>query len=269
MAECDSRAVMVRPQRREMTMNEMKDFAKWAVASRKFKNIRNPVQAMILMQYGRELGLGPATALQSVYEVNGVPALKGQTIAARIKSVAWQGTNKPRYDYRLLKRTATVCEIEFFERNDEGRLESRGVISYSMEDARLAGDLRNDQYKKRPKDMLFWRCLTVGARIFCPDCLGGLAPYTPEELGAQVNEEGEPVQVEDADFEVKEPAADAPFDEAENGIGEAEFAALQADANAKNLHLPDVIAGLGGDPNDVRGMTRGQYEAAAKFIENK
>jgi len=113
--------------------------------------------------------------------------------------------------------------------------------------------------------MLFNRALSGGARVFCPDCLGGIVPYTPDELGVEVDEEGAPVgteDVQDAEFYVAEQPAS-------EGITEEEFAILQADSNAKNLCLGDVIHGLGGDPNDLRGMTRGQYEAALKFIEQK
>jgi hypothetical protein len=246
-----------------MTVAQLKDFAKWAVESRKFKNIRSPQTAMILIQFGRELGFGPATSLQAVYEVNGTPALKANTIAARIKEVPWpQDSRKSRYDYRVIERTATVCVLEFFERNDEGVMESRGRIDYTLADAKLSKDYdRNPNYKTRPKNMLFSRCLTEGARVFCPNCLGGIVPYTPDELGAQTDEDGAPI--EDADFEVSSDASEG------EGIADEEYAEIRIAADAKQLCLADVIAGLGGDPNDLRGMTRGQYTQACTIIDAK
>jgi len=51
----------------------------------------------------------------------------------------------------------------------------------------LAG---KDNWKKQPKVMLQWRCTSAGMRFFAPDAICGMG-YTPEELGATVNEEGE------------------------------------------------------------------------------
>jgi hypothetical protein len=52
--------------------------------------------------------------------------------------------------------------------------------------------------------MLFARAMSNGARWHCPDIFGGPI-YTPEELGVEVDGEGEPVKTI-----VVEPAAPAP-----------------------------------------------------------
>lgn len=42
--------------------------------------------------------------------------------------------------------------------------------------------------------MLWARCITIIGRTVFPDCLSGIS-YTPEELGAEVNEDGEIISI--------------------------------------------------------------------------
>ena len=48
--------------------------------------------------------------------------------------------------------------------------------------------------------MLYARALSNGARWFCPDVLNGSPIYTPEELGANVNEDGEVIDLPATDI---------------------------------------------------------------------
>lgn len=51
------------------------------------------------------------------------------------------------------------------------------------------------------------------------------------------------------------------------GISEEEYLRLREAAEAKSMNLGNVLGACGGDPNDQRGMTRSQYEAAQKLVE--
>jgi hypothetical protein len=85
------------------------------------------------------------------------------------------------------------CEIAFFDRGQQ--LVPTSV--FTMEDAKrsevLSGGNKKN-WEKFPRNMLFARALSNGARRHCPDIFGGPA-YTPEELGAQVDAEGAAVGV--------------------------------------------------------------------------
>lgn len=246
--------------RENSSLMALKEFAKWAATGRQFKHIKNPQQAMVIMQFGRELGLGPGTSLQSVYEVNGVPALKTSVIAARIKTVPWQGTKKPRYDYRILERSDKRAALEFFERDDDGVLKSRGVAEYTIEDARKTPEFsRNSNYKTRPRAMLFARALTEGARVFTPDCLGGIVPYCPEELGLPCDENGDVI---DVPFEVVKTEAE----EDEPRVTEEHLALLKGIAAAKKADIQAIMQQLGAGEKPEE-MTISQYEAIIKLID--
>jgi hypothetical protein len=47
-----------------------------------------------------------------------------------------------------------------------------------------------DNWKKYPSDMLFARAISRGARRYAPGIFGGSPIYTPDELGADIDEDG-------------------------------------------------------------------------------
>jgi hypothetical protein len=93
----------------------------------------------------------------------------------------------PLYDYRVLEKTDKSCRIKFLAGKEE-----LGIETFTIQMAERAGLLAEREpgkgispWRAFPEAMLFARCLTAGMRTHCPDALGGLAAYTPEELGAQ------------------------------------------------------------------------------------
>lgn len=146
-----------------------------------FQDARDAAQVIVKILAGRELGIGPIAAMSGVYIVNGKPALSANLMASAIKR-----SNK--YDYRIREHSNESCMIEFFERG-----ESVGTSQFTLNDAQTAGATTGKNqhtWRAYPRNMLFARALSNGARWYCPDIFGGPI-YTPEELDAQVNEEGE------------------------------------------------------------------------------
>lgn len=174
-------------------LNELQGLGEVFVKSGFFADSRDASQAIVKILAGRELGFGPIASMTGVYIVNGRPALSASLIAARIKSSG-------KYDYRVREHDEKHCVIEFFQIN--GAKESLGVSSFTMEDARRANTKNLDKF---PRNMLFARSLTNGARWYCPDVFSG-AIYTPDELGAEVGEDGDVIPGE-ARVIVEKPAA--------------------------------------------------------------
>jgi hypothetical protein len=94
-----------------------------------------------------------------------------------------------KYNYRVTRHTASECVIDFFERG-----EPCGTSSFSMDDAKAAGLVNNDNWKRAPRNMLFARALSNGVRWYAPDVFD-VSTYVPEELGADVDDEGNVVRV--------------------------------------------------------------------------
>mgnify|MGYP000846393140 CR=1 FL=1 len=148
-----------------------------------FQDSRSASQAVVKVIAGRELGIGAVASMTGINIVQGRVALSANLIAALVK-------RSGRYNYRVLEHTDAVCRIEFFERMGD-KLASVGVSSFTAADAAKAGTKNMDKF---PRNMLFARAMSNGAKWYCADIFGGPV-YTPEELGEQVNEDGEIIDV--------------------------------------------------------------------------
>lgn len=149
---------------------------KTLAASGYFQDARDAAQAAVKVMAGAELGFGPIASMTGVYIVKGKVSLSANLMAAAIK-------RSGRYNYRVRAHSEQVCEIEFFEGS-----ESIGKSEFSIKDAAAAGLTSNDTWKKFPKNMLFSRALSNGAKWYCPDIFGGPI-YTPDEMGAVIDGE--------------------------------------------------------------------------------
>tara|TARA_R110000744_G_scaffold114019_1_gene213323 strand:+ start:76 stop:867 length:792 start_codon:yes stop_codon:yes gene_type:complete len=63
---------------------------------------------------------------------------------------------------------------------------------FTIEDARLAGLLKNNTWKQYPANMLRWRAVSNLCRFLFTDMSHGVL-YTPEELGASVDDSENPI----------------------------------------------------------------------------
>ncbi len=123
---------------------------------------------------GAEAGFGPFASHSGVTVINGKPGFGANLLAQAIK-------RHPLYDYRVIEKTDTICRIKFLAGKEE-----LGIETFTMEMAKRAGLVKpSGPWAQYPEAMLFARCLTAGMRTHCPDALGGMGAYTPEELGAQ------------------------------------------------------------------------------------
>ena len=137
---------------------------------------------------GREMGYGPFASVQGIHIIQGKPSVSANLMAAAVKGSG-------RYDYRVRSMGDDAVSIEFFEVAN-GKRESLGVSSYTLKEAGAAGLTSNPTWKKFPRNMLFARALSNGVRWFCPDVFNGSAVYVPEELGANVDGDGNVIDVD-------------------------------------------------------------------------
>jgi hypothetical protein len=142
-----------------------------------FTDARDAAQCGVKVLAGLEMGIGAFSSMAGIHVIKGKPSIGAGLMAAAVK-------RSGKYNYRVTKHTASECVIDFFERG-----EPCGTSSFNLEDAKAANLLNNDTWKKAPRNMLFARALSNGVRWYCPDVFD-TSTYVPEELGADVDEEG-------------------------------------------------------------------------------
>jgi hypothetical protein len=212
-------------------LNEYQRFAQVAIAAgigSDGDNRTSVAKAVIAIEYGAEMGIPPMHALQGVYIVHGKPAMQYAMIGALIKSSG-------RYNYKVEHHSDEACRIIFYQLW-EGTFQECGPSMFSIDDAKTAGLLGSQPWKKYPRNMLFARALTNGARWYCPDIFGG-AVYTPEELEHTEAPEPAPEAAENPEPE-SPPAATGQTGPAEQGKTEPPIDNPASDATIVRLdHL--------------------------------
>lgn len=162
---------------------DMQNVAGMLAKSGYFSDARDAAQCFVKVLAGNEMGIGAFAAMTGIHIIKGKPSVGAGLMASCVKS-------HPDYNYRVIEHTATVCKIEFFERWD-GKLQSVGISEFTIEEAKKAG---TQNIQKFPKNMLFARAMSNGVKFYCPNIFD--APvYTPEELGASVDGEGNVIDV--------------------------------------------------------------------------
>lgn len=133
-----------------------------------FPDIKSATQAVVKIMAGKELGLTPFQSMASIYIVNGRLSLTSQAMSSLIKKTK-------KYDYKVIKMDETECSIDFYSGD-----EKQGNSTFTFKDAAKAGLVNKDVWKNYPKNMLFARALSNGARFYAPDAICGY--YSKEEV---------------------------------------------------------------------------------------
>lgn len=160
------------------TMDDAERAARAMAASGFFKDSSQVAQAVVKILAGQELGFGPFASMTGVYIIQNKPVLAANLMAAAVKRTG-------KYNYRVKRLDDKGCELEFYEGTT-----LVGSSKFTEDDAKRADLLNKDTWKKYPRNMYFARALSNGQKWYAPDVFGGATVYTPEELGAEVDGEG-------------------------------------------------------------------------------
>lgn len=204
---------------------------------------QQPANLLYAVEYADSLGLHPMVAITGVHVIEGKPSASSALISALVR----------RAGHKLrVKGDATTAVAQIVRTDDP---DWTFEVRFTIEDARRAGLLGKDVWKRYPASMLKARAITAVARDACEEALFGIH-YTPEELGAVVDQEGNPVYLAG---EVQHDTGEQPPAEAgpsRDYLAEAEAAAdanavraLWAEAKAEGApeHYLDQLAAIGRD----------------------
>lgn len=138
--------------------------------SRMFGDFPNPESILAIVMTGRSHGLDAVTSLRGFHCIKGKASPSAQMMIGLVK-------RHPTCEYFRMVHSDGESATWETKRRDEPE---PTTMTFTIEDARIAGLLGNDNWKKRPGVMCIWRCGVQLARIVYPDVVTGL--YTPEEL---------------------------------------------------------------------------------------
>jgi hypothetical protein len=221
------------------TYATMKLVAGSMAASGYFSDSKQVAQAIVKVLAGAELGLGPFASMTGISIIQGKPTLGANLLATLVK-------NDPRYDYRIEQCDNSACVLIWYENG-----EAVGTSGFTLEEAKLAGLAGKDNWMKYPSDMNFARAITRGQKRFAPGVGGGAPLYTPDELGAETDKEGNIIEGEVIQRQpVPDPVAKANemfFDD--NGEPEPEAPAPDETEQVKE----QVIEALDAEPEPPNG----------------
>jgi hypothetical protein len=111
--------------------------------------------------YGREIGIPPITALQTMHVVNGRVGMAAELLRARVYAAG--------HELEILESSAALCRIRGRRRGSE----TWTTVAWSKGDAQQAG-LGGDAWKKYPRAMLQARASAELCRLVFPDVTHGM-----------------------------------------------------------------------------------------------
>lgn len=214
-----------------------------------------PADILVVLQGARALNVPGFWALQSMYVVDGRLTLSADLMRGIVARAG--------HAVRVVERTAQRATVEI-KRTDRA---TPYRATFTIAEATTAGLAGKDNWRHYPAAMLVARATTIAVREECPDLLFGMV-YSPEELGATVDEEGVPIV--DGEI-VDDPPADPPAQpEARPVDRDAAIKALNARADAAGLTAPQrqkrLWAAFGSE--HLHQLSDGQLREAWRVLGN-
>lgn len=138
---------------------------------------KQPANLLFALEYADALGVSPINAITSIHVIEGKPSASADLIGSLVR----------RAGHRLrISGDDTFALAQIIRADDpDFTFEAR----WDMAKARAAGLANKAVWRNYPAAMLRSRAITEVARAGAPDALFGVV-YTPEELGVDVDQEG-------------------------------------------------------------------------------
>ena len=131
-----------------------------------FRGKPEAVFAAIL--FGEELGIGPMQALSSIHVIEGKPGMSPELMRALVA----------RAGHRIDVKEASATKVVLWGKRCDN--DSEATVTWTMDDAKLAGLAGRGAWKTYPRAMLLARATSELCRMVFADVVAGLS-YTPEE----------------------------------------------------------------------------------------
>lgn len=134
-----------------------------------FRGKPEAVFAAIL--YGEELGIGPMQSLNSIHVIEGKPGMSPELMRGLVA----------RAGHRIDVKEASAERVTLWGKRADN--DSEATVTWTMDDAKLAGLAGRGAWKTYPRAMLLARATSELCRMIFADVVAGLS-YTQEELAS-------------------------------------------------------------------------------------
>jgi hypothetical protein len=232
----------------KFSFNENKEIANYFIKSGLFSDIKSDAQAVVKILAGQELGLMPFQSMFGIDIILGKAALKPELMAGLLKKSG-------HYNYRVLETTGEKCIIDFYENG-----QVIGQTIYTIGDATKMQLSGKDNYKKQPKVMLFYRAMSQGIKMFCPDLF--LCPvYNTFDFPELENKEISVSPIEETNKQINDIT---------NKISTAQRKRLFAISKEKGITHEEVKEFILKEfnLNSTNDLTPSNYDVVCAWIEN-
>jgi hypothetical protein len=136
-------------------------------------HIKTPAQAVMIMQQGKELGIGPMLSLRAIRIIKGTPVLSADLMAALVlRAIEKHRAGK----FVVHPPTETECTVTY-QRWD---WDAPQQMTFTIDDAKRAKLVGGENWVRYTPNMLRARATSNAARAGFPDVIAGI--YTPEEI---------------------------------------------------------------------------------------
>jgi len=147
----------------------------------------NPGAILYMLEVAAMLGVNPMVGLTNIHIIEGKPSLSANLQAALVREAG----HKMRITVQGEGENA-VAIVQIIRSDDP---DFTFEVRWGRAEATAAGVLNKDNWKKYYRAMLKARAITECIREACPEVLMG-ATYSPDELGAATDDQGEPVDLQ-------------------------------------------------------------------------
>lgn len=243
----------------KMTLGELKELASVYVDSGSFPDLKNVAQAIVKIKAGEDLGFSPHVAIAGIHFFQGRAVIGANLLASLIK-------DSGKYEYKVLQNDKKTCSIQMMQMFG-GEWRNMGVpVTYTIEDAQVAGLTSKDVWKKFPADMLFAAVIRQACRRYCADVLRGTPTFDHyDSAEADIDAVSELPKAEE--FEQSPNVVDQVEDEADLGepISDDEVAAIEEGKapESTRVDLETAVNELlgektGGDTDEIKKILKGR-----------
>lgn len=132
--------------------------------------VNSAEKAIAIMLKGRELKIPPMHAFAKISIIQGVPTTNAELQLSLVRR------DYPEAKILFKKTDKQECIIDAARPGDP-----LTEFRFTIEDAKDMGLIDKSNWKKMPRQMLKWRCVSDMCRTLFPECLMGVS-YTPEEI---------------------------------------------------------------------------------------